>query len=102
MLSPRTQKVKSTILTTLWKQDPFAAKWSILAKGYSILRGNRDKKEVSLDIYLAHCAPLIGIIPPDIYLGVMGWELGEPSGQDEVRIRHNCSILVTFLSQTAH
>ncbi|KAM0718073.1 hypothetical protein Q7P37_006405 [Cladosporium fusiforme] len=81
MLSPRTQKVKSTILTALWKEDPFGAKWSILAKGYSILRGDRDKEEVSLGLYLAHCAPLVGIIPPHMYLDVMGWELGEPNGQ---------------------
>lgn len=84
MLSPRTQKIKSKILTQLWKGDPFEGKWSILAKSYSIVRGDRDKEEVSLDKFLEHCTPLVGIIPPDIYLGFMGWELGEPSGGDQV------------------
>jgi hypothetical protein len=84
MLSPRTQKVKSKILTVLWKADPFEAKWSILAKSYSILRGDRDKEEVSLDKFLELCAPLIGVIPPEIYLSVMGWELGESHEQDQV------------------
>lgn len=96
MLNPRTQKVKSTILTVLWKHDLFGAKWSILAKAYSILRGDRDKEEVSLDIYLSHSAPLIGIISPDVYLSVMGWELGEPHGQDEVQILSTAISPVTF------
>jgi hypothetical protein len=93
MLSPRTQKVKSKILTVLWKADPFEAKWSILAKSYSILRGNRDKEEVSLDKFLEMCAPLIGVIPPDIYLSVMGWELGESSEQDQV-----CTLMASSLT----
>jgi hypothetical protein len=93
MLSPRTQKVKSKILTVLWKADPFEAKWSILAKSYSILRGNRDKEEVSLDKFLELCAPLIGVIPPDIYLSVMGWELGESSEQDQV-----CTLMASSLT----
>lgn len=84
MLSPRTQKIKSKILTVLWQADPFEAKWSILAKSYSILRGDRDKKEVPLDRFLELCAPLIGVIPADIYLEVMGWQLGEPNEQDQV------------------
>lgn len=84
MLSPRTQKVKSKILTILWKEDPFEAKWSILAKSYSVLRGHRDKEEVSLDKFLEFCAPLIGVIPPHMYLNIMGWELGESGGQDQV------------------
>jgi hypothetical protein len=84
MLAPRTQKDKSKIMTLLWKADPFQAKWSILAKSYSILRGNREKEEVSLDKFLEFCTPRIGVIPPAIYLGVMGWELGDPNSEDQV------------------
>jgi hypothetical protein len=84
MLSPRTQKVKSKILTVLWKADPFEAKWSILAKSYSILRGNREKEEVSLDRFLKFCAPMVGMIPAGVYLSVMGWEVGESSEQEQV------------------
>ena len=60
MLSLRIQKVKSRILTVcileVWKADPFEAKWFILAKTYSILRGDRDKAEVSLGPF---CADLV-------------------------------------------
>jgi hypothetical protein len=102
MLSPRTQKVKSKILTVLWKADPFEAKWSILAKSYSILRGDRDKEEVSLDKFLELCAPLIGVIPPEIYLSVMGWELGESHEQDQVSALTACSFLVATQKMVTH
>ena len=102
MLSPRTQKVKSKILTVLWKADPFEAKWSILAKSYSILRGNRDKEEVSLDKFLELCTPLIGVIPPNIYLTVMGWELGESREQDQVRPLTASSFPTTSQKMVTH
>lgn len=55
MLSLRIQKVKSRIWTVfsleVWKADPFEAKWSVLAKTYSILCGDRDKAEDSLDTF---------------------------------------------------
>jgi hypothetical protein len=96
MLSPRTQKDKSKILTLLWKADPFEAKWSILAKSYSILRGNREKEEVSLDKFLDFCTPRIGVIPPTIYLAVIGWELGNPNSEDPVCSRTHCSFDIEF------
>lgn len=102
MLSPRTQKVKSKILTVLWKADPFEAKWSILAKSYSILRGDRDKEEVSLDKFLELCAPLIGVIPPHIYLSSMGWELGESHEQDQVSALTAHSFPVAFQKLVTH
>lgn len=102
MLSPRTQKVKSKILTVLWQADPFEAKWSILAKSYSILRGNRDKKEVSLDLFLELAAPWVGVIPADIYLNIMGWELGEPNEQDQVCALTNCNARVALPKTFTH
>lgn len=102
MLSPRTQKAKSKILTVLWKADPFEAKWSILAKSYSILRGNRDKEEVSLDKFLELCAPLIGVIPPNIYLSAMGWELGESHEQDQVSSLTAHSFLLASQKMVTH
>lgn len=56
----------------------------MLAKAYSILRGNREKDEVPLDEFFNICAPMIGIIPPDQYLQVMGWQLGPARADDEV------------------
>ncbi|KAL4987050.1 mating-type protein MAT alpha 1-domain-containing protein [Aspergillus falconensis] len=69
-----TQKSKSGILRFLWQNDPFKAKWTILAKAYSIIRDEHDD-EVSLESFLTLNAELIGVIQPDRYLDAMGWEL---------------------------
>ncbi|KAL4977251.1 mating-type protein MAT alpha 1-domain-containing protein [Aspergillus desertorum] len=69
-----TQKSKSGILRFLWQNDPFKAKWTILAKAYSIIRDKHDD-EVSLESFLTLNAELIGVIQPDRYLDAMGWEL---------------------------
>ncbi|KAL4957613.1 mating-type protein MAT alpha 1-domain-containing protein [Aspergillus filifer] len=69
-----TQKSKSGILRILWQNDPFKAKWTILAKTYSIVRDGHDT-EVSLESFLTLSADLIGILQPDRYLDAMGWEL---------------------------
>ncbi|KAL4799420.1 mating-type protein MAT alpha 1-domain-containing protein [Aspergillus venezuelensis] len=69
-----TQKSKSGILRFLWQNDPFKAKWTILAKAYSMVRDGHDT-EVSLESFLTLSADLIGILQPDRYLDAMGWEL---------------------------
>lgn len=55
---------------------------TILAKAYSIVRGDREKEEAPLDDFLALCTPLMGMITPDEYEEKMGWSLGE---KDKVR-----------------
>ncbi|KAI6850559.1 hypothetical protein KC327_g648 [Hortaea werneckii] len=74
-LAPHTQKAISKVLTAWWHADPFEAKWAILAKAYSILRGGRDKDEAPLDEFFRLCAPRIGVIPPEQYQQMMGWQL---------------------------
>lgn len=69
-----TQKAKSGILRFLWQNDPFKAKWALLAKAYSIVRDDHVR-EVSLDSFLNLNTAFIGIIEPARYLNVMGWEL---------------------------
>ncbi|KAI6843472.1 hypothetical protein KC340_g8527 [Hortaea werneckii] len=81
-LAPHTQKTISKVLTAWWRADPFEAKWAILAKAYSILRGARDKDEAPLDEFFRLCAPRIGVIPPDQYQQMMGWQL-IPANEDE-------------------
>nr|ABK91356.1 putative mating type 1-1-1 protein [Dothistroma septosporum] len=78
MLRGHTQKAISKALTILWRADPFEAKWAILAKAYSVLRGCREKKDAPLDTFFVFCAPLIGVIPPEEYLQWMGWQMGPP------------------------
>lgn len=64
----------------MWQNDPFKAKWSILAKAYSIIRERNTKDAAPLDKFLALTCPLIGIIPRDDYLGVMGWSIVDTAG----------------------
>ena len=56
----------------------------MLARAYSIVRGSREKEDAPLDQFLDICAPLIGIIPPQEYQAVMGWQLAPPNQDDKV------------------
>jgi hypothetical protein len=64
----------------MWQNDPFKAKWSILAKAYSIIRESNTKDAAPLDKFLALTCPLIGVVPRDDYLGVMGWSIVDTAG----------------------
>ncbi|KAF1351344.1 mating-type protein ALPHA1/MAT-1/A-1, partial [Delphinella strobiligena] len=75
------QKNISGLLTRLWQNDPFKAKWSILAKAYSMIREHKAKDAAPLDKFLSHTCPHIGIIPKNDYLSVMGWEIVEENGE---------------------
>ncbi|CAD0086789.1 unnamed protein product [Aureobasidium vineae] len=74
------QKDISGFLTRMWQNDPFKAKWSILAKAYSIIREINTKNAAPLEKFLALTCPLIGVIPRDDYLGVMGWSIVDTAG----------------------
>nr|QBQ58041.3 MAT1-1-1 [Aureobasidium zeae] len=74
------QKDISGFLTRMWQNDPFKAKWSILAKAYSMIRENNTKDAAPLDKFLAITCPLIGMIPRDEYLVVMGWNIVDMDG----------------------
>jgi hypothetical protein len=69
---------------TWWREDPFSAKWALIAKAYSILRGSREKDEAPLDAFLDIVVPFIGIVPPDRYPHVMGWQVIAPGEYSEV------------------
>lgn len=58
----------------------------MLAKAYSIVRGNREKEEAPLDAFFMICAPIIGVIPPEEYPQRMGWLLGPARDGDEEKI----------------
>jgi hypothetical protein len=64
----------------MWQNDPFKAKWSILAKAYSIIRESNTKNAAPLDKFLSLTCPLIGVIPRDDYLGVMSWSIVDTAG----------------------
>lgn len=69
------QRQKSPLLCFLWKQDPFQAKWAILARAYSSIRDSNLGNQITLDSYLAISGPLIGVISPDDYLESRGLQV---------------------------
>lgn len=79
------QKVISGFLTHLWQADPTKAKWAILAKAYSEIRDKIGKKRAPLPPFLAINAPFVGVIDPDDYLRILGWELIDRDGQTILR-----------------
>ena len=63
---------------------------AMLAKAYSIVRGSREKEDVPLDEFFKICAPLIGVIPPEEYQQMMGWQLVPARADAEVcSVHHN-------------
>ncbi|PVH68990.1 hypothetical protein DL98DRAFT_578566 [Cadophora sp. DSE1049] len=67
------QKEASIYLTTLWKRDPFKAKWTIIAAAYSKIRNAVGKPRAPLDQYLSIICPQMGIIGVDAYLEILNW-----------------------------
>lgn len=79
------QKVISGFLTHMWQAEPTKAKWAILAKAYSELRDKVGKKRAPLPRFLAINAPFIGVVDPDDYLRIRGWDIVERDGQTILR-----------------
>ncbi len=69
------QKDISGFLTYLWQTDPFKAKWSILAKAYSVIRDHEGKEKAPLDGFLSINADFIGVVDPESYLAKLGWQI---------------------------
>lgn len=59
----------------MWRADPFKAKWSVLAKAYSVVRDEHGKYNVPLDAFLAINGPLLGIVESQNYLQHLGWQV---------------------------
>jgi hypothetical protein len=79
------QKSKSGFLRVLWENDPFKAKWALLAKAYSSVRDD-NPGQVSLDTYMSICDQFIGVIAPEHYLAAMNWNVGG-SGSGEMSLQ---------------
>ena len=67
-------------MTLMWHEDPFKAKWALLAKSYSDIR-DHDDKHVALDNFLALVTPYVGIIGTSQYLSAMGWAFTNSNGE---------------------
>ena len=55
-----------------------------MAKAYSELRGTRGKADAPLDEYFRLAVPVIGVISPENYQTMMGWQLTAPSDGSQV------------------
>lgn len=69
------QKIISGYIVFLWERDPCKAKWALAAKAYSVIRDQVGKEHAPLDVFLMLVAEPLGIVQPQDYLAVMGWEI---------------------------
>ena len=69
------QKDISGVLTFMWHNDPFKAKWAILAKAYSVIRDHEGKENAPLGKFLLINSDFIGIVAPGSYMAVLGFEI---------------------------
>ncbi len=72
-------------LTHLWRFDPTKAKWGIIAKAYSVLREEEGKENAPLKLFLALNAPFLGIVDPENYLRIHGWNITAENGHTVMR-----------------
>ena len=86
------QKEISGFLTVLWQNDPFKAKWSILAKSYSLIRDSQGKANAPLEKFLAINGPFIGVIEPAQYLEALSWEIAVDEDGQTIMRRYGNSI----------
>lgn len=80
----------------MWQSDPFKAKWSLLAKAYSLIRDKQGRVDTPLDQFLAITGSLIGVITPGQYLQALGWEITTDNGGQTVMRRHIHSLDESF------
>ena len=68
----------------LWQADLFQAKWSIVAKAYSVIRDIKGKDLAPLAAFLKIACPLVGIIAPEEYLTTLGWDISIKDGEKRI------------------
>ncbi len=90
------QKDISGLLRCFWKEDPFKAKWTLIAKAYSVIRDKLGLQTHRLDIFLIVNAPFLGIIPAKDYMKLLGWELKQDDDGHAVIVRSFVPDMSTF------
>lgn len=81
------------MIRQLWETDNWKHFWSIEAKAYSDIR-DAHFEHVSLERFLGETVGLLGIIPAENYLHIMGWRLivNESSEYLLTRIAHGAGL----------
>lgn len=90
------QKYASTFLTTMWKSEPFKAKWAIVAGAYSNIRDVVGKQRASLVMFLKLVCPRIGIIGIEDYFRKMNWSLETAPDGTTILVQHSVPDLSNF------
>ncbi|OQE37180.1 hypothetical protein PENCOP_c010G08044 [Penicillium coprophilum] len=89
------QKLKSMAISEMWQDDTLKAHWAVLAKAYTIIRDHFHVDAPSLPVFVELCVPLIGLLTPQQYLALSGWQI-QPDG-NSLSLRKFClSTLCTF------
>ncbi|KAF2434951.1 mating-type protein MAT alpha 1, partial [Tothia fuscella] len=52
----------SCYLALMWQEDPFKAKWTLVAKAYSIVRDQVGEAFVPLGLFLQIVCPVVGLV----------------------------------------
>jgi hypothetical protein len=92
------QKEISAFVHRLWTADYFKAKWTIIAKAYSIIRDSVGKSNAPLVGFLQIACPFVGVVPPSHYMVTFGWIL--PQGQTGL-IREHTPSATHFVTTTS-
>ncbi|KAG9230089.1 mating-type protein ALPHA1/MAT-1/A-1, partial [Amylocarpus encephaloides] len=80
MFTSSQQKHLSSHIKLLWDNDPFHAKWSILARAYTGIRDCVGKENAPMATFLQIVCPKIGIIGVDDYFVMMNWVVENTNG----------------------
>ncbi|MCJ1404211.1 hypothetical protein MMC11_007436 [Xylographa trunciseda] len=97
LFSGMQQKDISANVTNLWKDDPFKAKWAILAKAYSMIRDSSGKQNTPLDKFIAINGPYIGILASKDYLRTLGWEIS--LGENQLKLNRVLEVELASLDE---
>ena len=93
------QKNTSGLLKIMWDQDPFKAKWSIIARAYTNIRDQVGKANASIEVFFSIVCPRMGIIGVDDYFARMEWVAETNEGGSVVLFQKSCPDLKTFPSE---
>lgn len=69
----------------MWADEETKAKWSIIAKAWSVIRDEVGKDSAPLDKFLELACPHIDILSRDTYLSTLGWQLDSSNGTTSLR-----------------
>nr|APD26244.1 putative mating type 1-1-1 protein [Thielaviopsis punctulata] len=82
MFSHLPQKNISTIITQLWKSDPFQSRWMLIGRLYSFIRDTIGKSQTKLSDFLQIAAPVMCTPTPEEYLRKLCWVMSCSDGSD--------------------